>query len=73
MRAGQEISASRPVATSNTKPRTLSFTGTKGLARIRWTDGSTSTVTCEFVRGKLVKWELFRPQVEQQQGETAAP
>ena len=28
----------------------------------RWTDGSQSRVTCEFVDGKLVKWELFRPQ-----------
>jgi hypothetical protein len=27
----------------------------------RWTDGSASHVTCEFVRGKLVKWELVRP------------
>jgi hypothetical protein len=28
----------------------------------RWTDGSDSQVTCEFVGGKLVKWELVRPQ-----------
>ena len=28
----------------------------------RWTDGSGSHVTCEFRHGKLVKWELFRPQ-----------
>ena len=34
----------------------------------RWTDGSASTVTCEFARGKLVKWELFRPQ---EAGQTA--
>jgi hypothetical protein len=27
----------------------------------RWTDDSASSVTCEFVRGKLVKWELARP------------
>lgn len=27
----------------------------------RWTDGSASSVTCEFANGKLVKWELFRP------------
>ncbi len=27
----------------------------------RWTDGSKSYVTCEFLRGKLVKWELVRP------------
>ncbi|HEX2544829.1 MAG TPA: glycerate kinase [Ramlibacter sp.] len=28
----------------------------------RWTDGSQSSVTCEFVGGKLVKWELKRPE-----------
>jgi hypothetical protein len=28
----------------------------------RWTDGSGSHVTCEFVNGKLVKWVLFRPE-----------
>jgi len=28
----------------------------------RWRDGSGSHVTCEFLQGKLVKWELFRPQ-----------
>lgn len=39
----------------------------------RWTDGTASTVTCEFAGGKLVKWELFRPQTEQGQGETAGP
>jgi hypothetical protein len=39
----------------------------------RWTDGTASTVTCEFLRGKLVKWELLRPAAEVQQGETAAP
>lgn len=27
----------------------------------RWTDGSESYVTCEFLGGKLVKWELVRP------------
>ncbi|MCJ0765443.1 glycerate kinase [Variovorax terrae] len=27
----------------------------------RWTDGSESHVTCEFLNGKLVKWELVRP------------
>ena len=27
----------------------------------RWTDGSRSFVSCEFLRGKLVKWELSRP------------
>ena len=28
------------------------------------TVGSESSVTCEFVRGKLVKWSLFRPPAE---------
>jgi hypothetical protein len=37
----------------------------------RWTDGGASTVTCEFLRGKLVKWEMFRPQAPVEQGETA--
>lgn len=27
----------------------------------RWTDGSDSHVTCAFVNGRLVKWELERP------------
>ena len=27
----------------------------------RWTDGTDSHVTCEFVQGKLVKWTLERP------------
>ena len=36
----------------------------------RWTDGTASHVTCIFARGKLVKWELFRPQVPD---EAAAP
>jgi hypothetical protein len=30
----------------------------------RWTDGSASHVTCEFVQGKLVKWTLERPSAE---------
>ena len=29
----------------------------------RWSDNSQSHVTCEFVGGKLEKWELWRPQV----------
>ena len=29
----------------------------------RWTDGGASSVTCEFAKGKLVKWTLFRPPV----------
>jgi len=28
----------------------------------RWTDGSESYVTCEFAGGRLVKWELVRPE-----------
>ena len=27
----------------------------------RWTDGTESHVTCEFLGGKLVKWEIVRP------------
>jgi hypothetical protein len=27
----------------------------------RWTDGTQSHVTCEFVQGRLVKWTLERP------------
>ena len=30
----------------------------------RWTDGTESHVTCEFLGGKLVKWELVRPEPE---------
>jgi hypothetical protein len=30
----------------------------------RWTDGTQSHVTCEFKDGKLVKWELERPAVD---------
>ncbi len=36
----------------------------------RWTDGSASHVTCEFLNGKLVKWELVRPAAPE---ETTAP
>jgi hypothetical protein len=28
----------------------------------RWSDAGGSHVSCEFLNGKLVKWELFRPQ-----------
>ena len=38
----------------------------------RWTDGSASQVTCEFVQGKLVKWTLVRPTAEAA-AEPAAP
>ena len=39
----------------------------------RWTDGTASHVTCEFSHGKLVKWELFRPQAAPQEGDGPAP
>ena len=39
----------------------------------RWTDGSDSFVTCEFVGGRLMKWELHRPQQSEQTQELAEP
>lgn len=30
----------------------------------RWTDGTRSHVTCEFRKGKLVKWALERPEAD---------
>lgn len=39
----------------------------------RWTDGSGSSVTCEFAMGKLVKWELFRPQPAAEEAAPPAP
>lgn len=30
--------------------------------RYRWTDGTHSHVTCEFRAGRLVRWELVRPE-----------
>ena len=39
----------------------------------RWTDGSGSHVTCEFLRGKLVKWELFRPQAPEEEAPPPGP
>ena len=32
----------------------------------RWTDGTQSHVTCEFVNGKLKKWTLVRPEQSEQ-------
>ncbi len=32
--------------------------------QFRWTDGTQSHVTCLFMGGKLVSWELFRPDPE---------
>ncbi|GGH65782.1 hypothetical protein GCM10010975_33920 [Comamonas phosphati] len=37
----------------------------------RWTDGTDSHVTCEFVGGRLMKWALQRP--VQDEAEAAAP
>jgi hypothetical protein len=39
----------------------------------RWTDGSGSSVTCEFVRGKLAKWQLVRPEAAPEQGAQPSP
>jgi hypothetical protein len=39
----------------------------------RWTDGGGSSVTCEFANGKLVKWELFRPEGAPEAGGSPAP
>jgi hypothetical protein len=39
----------------------------------RWTDGSGSHVTCEFARGKLVKWTLFRPPEPEAAGAAPPP
>ena len=38
----------------------------------RWTDGTQSHVTCEFVNGRLVRWELVRPAPQEAAGPTAA-
>ena len=38
----------------------------------RWTDGSGSHVTCEFRNGKLVKWELFRPEAPAEEAQPPA-
>ncbi len=38
----------------------------------RWTDGTQSHVTCEFRGGKLVKWELVRPEHPTEAPEPAA-
>ena len=32
----------------------------------RWTDGTQSHVTCEFVNGRLVRWALERPVVQEE-------
>ncbi|TFZ01815.1 glycerate kinase [Ramlibacter humi] len=38
----------------------------------RWTDGTASSVSCEFVNGKLAKWTLVRPRSEAPAPETPA-
>ena len=35
----------------------------------RWTDGTDSHVTCEFVQGRLVKWTLERPGLAEDAGQ----
>jgi hypothetical protein len=39
----------------------------------RWTDGSASSVTCTFAKGKLVKWELVRPEAPAEAAPPLAP
>lgn len=39
----------------------------------RWTDGTASSVTCEFANGKLVKWELYRPEAPVEAAAPTAP
>ena len=39
----------------------------------RWTDGSKSHVTAEFLNGRLVKWTLYRPPVSEDDASDAAP
>ncbi|AEF87364.1 hypothetical protein DelCs14_0323 [Delftia sp. Cs1-4] len=39
----------------------------------RWTDGTQSHVTCEFMHGRLVKWALVRPMPEPEPERAAAP
>jgi hypothetical protein len=40
----------------------------------RWTDGTQSGVNCEFLQGKLVKWELNRPaQPDEDTGASPTP
>lgn len=39
----------------------------------RWKDGTESHVTCEFRHGKLVTWELYRPEQATSAPEPVAP
>jgi hypothetical protein len=38
----------------------------------RWTDGTQSSVTCEFSKGRLAKWTLYRPPVPDEASPPAA-
>ncbi|MBS0468393.1 MAG: glycerate kinase [Proteobacteria bacterium] len=38
----------------------------------RWTDGTQSHVTCEFLNGRLVRWELVRPAPPQEDATSAS-
>lgn len=38
----------------------------------RWTDGTQSHVTCDFLHGKLVRWVLVRPQPAETSPEASA-
>jgi hypothetical protein len=39
----------------------------------RWTDGTDSSVTCEFRDGRLVKWTLHRPEQASEPADRPAP
>ena len=39
----------------------------------RWTDATESHVTCEFRNGRLVKWDLFRPPVADEETPVPGP
>ncbi|CAB5684639.1 Uncharacterised protein [Delftia tsuruhatensis] len=39
----------------------------------RWTDGTQSHVTCEFLHGRLMKWALVRPTPQQDEETPVAP
>ena len=39
----------------------------------RWTDGTKSHVTCEFVGGRLMKWTLVRPPKPESEAADTAP
>ena len=41
--------------------------------RFRWTDGSQSTVDCEFAGGRLRSWELVRPVVGELADDAISP